>query len=129
MNDKLSIRDFARYTGLSTIGAVGVSLYILADTFFISKGMGTDGLAALNIAIPIYNFIWGISVMLGMGGATRYAIARSRGESKLGNKIFSLVVVATLVFYSVFVLAGISGNRSGCCFNRSCNIRILQKAD
>ena len=111
MDYKLSIKDFARYTGLSTIGAVGVSIYILADTFFISKGMGTDGLAALNIAIPIYNFIWGLSVMLGMGGATRYTIARSRGESELGNKIFSLVFAVTLAFSSAFVLVGIFGAR------------------
>ena len=32
---------------------------ILADTFFVSKGLGTSGLAALNIAIPVYNFIHG----------------------------------------------------------------------
>ena len=111
MDHKLSIREFGRYTGLSTIGAVGVSLYILADTFFISKGMGTDGLAALNIAIPIYNFIWGIAVMLGMGGATRYTIARSRGDNQAGNKIFSLVIAVTLAFSSVFVLVGIFGAR------------------
>ena len=109
MKETISIREFARYIGLSTLGAVGISCYILADTFFISVGMGTDGLAALNIAIPIYNFIWGIAVMLGMGGATRYIIARSRGEYEQGDRIFSVVIAVTVAFSTVFALVGIFG--------------------
>ena len=50
-------RDFARYASLNVLGMIGLSCYILADTFFISKGLGADGLTALNLAIPIYSFI------------------------------------------------------------------------
>ena len=42
MEQKSSMRDFARYTILSVLGTLGVSCYILADTFFVSKGVGTD---------------------------------------------------------------------------------------
>ncbi|MFR3923347.1 MAG: hypothetical protein ACLTYN_16720 [Dysosmobacter welbionis] len=56
-----------------------MSCYILADTFFVAQGLGTAGLAALNLAIPIYNFIHGTGLMLGMGGATKYSIHQSRG--------------------------------------------------
>ena len=35
----------------------GVSCYILADTFFAARGVGEAGLAALNIAVPVYSFI------------------------------------------------------------------------
>ena len=37
---------------LSILGTLGVSCYILADTFFVSAGLGAKGLAALNLAIP-----------------------------------------------------------------------------
>lgn len=53
------LRQYFRYIGLSICGTLGISFYILADTFFVSKGLGTNGLAALNLAIPIYNFIHG----------------------------------------------------------------------
>ena len=43
----------------SIISMIMVLLYNLADTFFISRGLGVDGLAALNLAIPVYNFIYG----------------------------------------------------------------------
>ncbi len=58
MEQPSCIREFSRYTVLSVLGTLGVSCYILADTFFISKGLGTSGLAALNIAIPVYNFVF-----------------------------------------------------------------------
>ena len=75
-----NFREFAKYASLNTLGMVGLSLYILADTFFISKGLGANGLTALNLALPIYNLVHGAGLMLGMGGATRYSIVVSRGD-------------------------------------------------
>ena len=71
-------RDFAKYASLNVMGMIGLSCYILADTFFVSKGLGTNGLAALNLAIPIYSFIHGSGLMIGMGGGTKYSIQKSR---------------------------------------------------
>ena len=39
---------FLHYSFLSMLGMLGISGYILADTFFVSLGLGADGLAALN---------------------------------------------------------------------------------
>lgn len=71
MEQQSCIGDFARYTILIVLGTFGVSCYILGDTFFVSKGLGADGLTSLNLAIPVNNFIHGTGLMLGMGGATR----------------------------------------------------------
>ena len=66
------MKEFIRYVTLSILGQLGISCYIIADTFFISKGCGANGLTALNLAIPIYNFIFGCGLMMGVGGATRF---------------------------------------------------------
>lgn len=99
------IREFSRYTALSVLGTLGVSCYILADTFFVSKGMGTNGLAALNLAIPVYNFIHGTGLMLGMGGATRFSICKSRGDQEEINRIYTntiwLGALFSILFFSV----------------------------
>ena len=47
--------EAAKYASFSMLGSLGLSCYILADTYFISKGLGADGLAALNLAIPVYS--------------------------------------------------------------------------
>ena len=89
MDQTYNFREYARYTALSVVGMLALSCYILADTFFVSKSLGTEGLAALNIAIPVYNFIHGTGLMLGMGGATRFSICRSRGAHREADETFT----------------------------------------
>ncbi|MGE4275590.1 MAG: MATE family efflux transporter [Lawsonibacter sp.] len=63
------LREYARYCSLNIFGMLALSCYILADTFFVANGLGADGLAALNLALPVYSLIHGSGLMLGMGGA------------------------------------------------------------
>ena len=70
--------QFARYVSLNVLSMAGLSCYILADTYFISAGVGSNGIAALNLALPAYSLLNGIGLMVGMGGATRYSILRAR---------------------------------------------------
>lgn len=111
MDRQSLFRDFMRYTILSVLGILGVSCYILADTFFIAKGLGTDGLAALNLAIPVFNFIYGIGVMLGMGGATRFSVCKSQGKKTETDKIFTNTLYLALLFATVFFLLGLFFSR------------------
>lgn len=99
-------RDFALYTILSVLGTIGVSCYILADTFFVSKGLGTNGLAALNLAIPVYNFIHGTGLMLGMGGATKFSVYRSQNRKKEVNQIYTNTIYLAVLFSALFALFG-----------------------
>lgn len=107
MEQTSCFRDFARYTVLSVLGTLGVSCYILADTFFVSRGLGTSGLAALNLAIPVYNFIHGTGLMLGMGGATKFSVSRSQGQAEEGNNIYTNTVWLAAFFSVIFFLPGI----------------------
>ncbi|MCI5891846.1 MAG: MATE family efflux transporter [Clostridiales bacterium] len=107
MNNQSCLKEFARYSSLSVLGMLGVSCYILADTFFISKGLGTNGLASLNLAIPVYNFIHGCGLMLGMGGATKFSIFKSQRDFKNMNIVFSNTVYLSAIFAFVFVMIGL----------------------
>lgn len=107
MNRNSYFKDYTKYTVLNVLGMVGLSCYILADTFFISKGLGANGLTALNLAIPIYSFIHGCGLMLGMGGATRYSIYKIRKNTGDADLIFTNTVILALVFSAVFVLTGV----------------------
>lgn len=105
--EKGYFKDFVRYSTLNVLGMLGLSCYILADTFFVSLGLGTLGLAALNLAIPIYSFIHGTGLMLGMGGATKYSIFRSRENLKDANSAFTNTLIAAAALSIVFTAVGI----------------------
>lgn len=107
MEQQTGFREFFRYTALSVLGTLGVSCYILADTFFVSKGLGANGLTALNLAIPVYNFIHGTGLMLGMGGATRFCVCKSRQRREKVNQIYTNTLYLGALFSAVFVLIGL----------------------
>ena len=46
-------RQYFKYVSQNIFGLLGTSCYILADTYFISQAAGTDGVALLNLCLPI----------------------------------------------------------------------------
>ena len=107
MYEKTLLKEFCRYVVLNICGMIGLSCYILADTFFVSKGLGANGLTALNLAIPIYSFVHGSGLMLGMGGATKYSIYMLQGESKSANRIYTNTLYVMAIFAVIFMTVGI----------------------
>ena len=84
---------------------VGVSVYVLADTFFISVYAGADGLAVLNLILPVYGLIYAIGSMIGIGSATRYGINKAKGEK--ADHYFTQAVAWSVLISIPFVLLGI----------------------
>jgi len=107
MSKSTCFKDFVKYSSLNVMGMIGLSCYILADTFFVSKGLGTNGLTALNLAIPVYSFIHGSGLMIGMGGATRYSIRKSQNDSVAANQTFSNAVIIAAGFAAFFIMLGV----------------------
>lgn len=105
-------KEFAKYSSLNVFGMLGLSCYILADTLFISKGLGADGLTALNLAIPIYSFIHGSGLMLGMGGATKYSISKGQNKHHGTCPFFTNTIFLTLALATLFLLTGVFFSKS-----------------
>lgn len=102
------IRDFFKYTSLNVLGMIGLSCYILADTFFIANGVGDVGLAALNLALPIYCLINGFGLMIGIGGGTRYSLLKANDDHRKQNIVFSNAIGYTLIVGLLFVVLAFS---------------------
>ena len=103
IHEESVLKEFVRYVSLNVLGMLGLSCYILADTFFVSKGLGTDGLAALNLAIPVFSFVSGSGMMLGMGGATKYTIFKAQNKKESCNRIFTNTVYFAAFFSLIFI--------------------------
>ncbi len=106
MSNQNILKNFIKYSLSNVLGMVGLSCYILADTYFIATGVGADGLAALNLAIPAYSFIHGISMLLGIGGVTKYAIFKSQKFDNKANGIFTDTIFLALIISLIFMGIG-----------------------
>lgn len=106
MESSMNIRrQFIRYVSQNMLGMLGMSLYILADTFFIAKAVGADGITALNLVLPLYNLIFAIGSMIGVGSAIRFAVERNKGMKEAEGYFFHALAWATIVSL-IFILAG-----------------------
>lgn len=99
-------KQFIKYVSQNIFGMLGISCYIIADTFFIAKAAGANGITVLNLALPIYNLIFAIGSMVGVGAATRFAILRAQKEER-AEHYFSNAVFCVCLISIVFILAGI----------------------
>lgn len=101
---------FIRYIVANIWGMLGLSCYILADTYFIAARLGATGLTALNLAIPAYSVMNGAGVMIGVGAATRFAILRSRGEKEKANQAVTAAFLLAAGFSVFFIGVGQMGS-------------------
>ena len=86
---------------------MAISFYILADTFFIAQGIGDKGLTALNLSIPVFNFIYGIGLMLGIGSGIRLSILKIDHKHDEINQVFNHTVLLGLVIGVLFMITGL----------------------
>lgn len=95
-----------KYIISNVLAMLGTSLYILADTFFISVAQGADGITALNLVLPLYGLLYALGAMLGIGSATRYSLVKSLESEQADHYFFNSICFA-LCFSVPFVAAGI----------------------
>ncbi|SDJ92252.1 MATE family efflux transporter [Natronincola ferrireducens] len=103
--------DFLKYTSLNILAMVGLSIYILADTYFISKALGAIGLAALNFSIVIYTLIQGIGLMIGIGGAIDFTTRRSEGSNSGNESFLNALLIGVLISIIFLIMALFFGKK------------------
>ncbi|WP_297598178.1 MATE family efflux transporter [uncultured Cetobacterium sp.] len=88
---------FYKFAIPASIGMLVNSLYVVADGVFISRGIGSVGIAAVNIGYPIINLTAALSLMFGAGGATLISLNSENQNFK--NKSFTYTIILNLFFY------------------------------
>lgn len=87
---------FRRYFIPTLFGMLSLSLVTVADGIFVGHGVGSDGIAAVNICIPILMVFTGMALMVGVGSSVVASIHLARGKKKVAR----LTVTQALLFVS-----------------------------
>lgn len=83
------------------LGTLALSAMTAIDGIFVGHGVGSDGVAAVNIIAPVYNVISGIGLMLGAGCSVVASIHLARGKVKVAR----INLTQALVFSFLFTFA------------------------
>ena len=92
--------------GFNIIGMLSTAVCIFVDYWFISAAMGTDGLTALSLGVPVYSIIFGLGLMLGVGGGAKYAELRAAGKNDEANKYFTVTIKIGCIVSAVIAAIG-----------------------
>ena len=95
---------FFKYLAPAVTGTLAIGILIFMDTVFIGRGVGAKGLAALNIALPVFTFYCCIGYLLGMGGATIASIDEGRGLIENKKRIFTTCISIGIIISILFVV-------------------------
>lgn len=96
---------FFRYLIPSISATLVTSIYILADTIIIGKGIGADGIAALNLLLPLFSVCSGTGMLFGVGGAVLMSVANGQRNKRLANYYFTnALFIASIVTIIYFII-------------------------
>lgn len=90
------------------LGMISASAVTTIDGIFVGHGVGSDGIATVNICIPLLMILTGIGLMVGMGSSVIASIFLAHGQLRLAcasiTQALLLVTVVTLVLVILILL-------------------------
>ena len=89
---------FRKYFIPTLFGMLSMSVVTAAEGVFVGHGIGSDGIAAINICIPVLMLFTGVGLMFGAGASVVASIHLSRGKVKAARlNVTQALLAVTLV--------------------------------
>ncbi|HJA27642.1 MAG TPA: MATE family efflux transporter [Candidatus Limosilactobacillus intestinigallinarum] len=108
MNSTQAIRGEVRhYVVRNVVATLGMSLYVLIDTLFISIAAGALGLTTLNLVLPLFNVFNGIGLLLGVGGATIFSLNKVLHPERIRDLYSQLIIFAATLGIVLAILLNV----------------------
>ena len=109
MNIKLSEHftygKLLRFSFPSIMMMIVSSVYTIVDGFFVSRCVGKNAFAAINLIMPILMAIGAIGFMAGTGGSALIAKTLGEGHKDKANRYFTMITytecIATLIVSAI----------------------------
>jgi Na+-driven multidrug efflux pump len=95
---------FVSYMLPSLLGLIAMTSASLVDGMFIGNYEGVTALAAVNLIIPITTLLFGVSMMISIGGSVRGGKYLGEKNTAAASAIFSKTLMF-MVVYGLIVIA------------------------
>jgi len=98
---------FFYYCVPSVIGMLAMSSAVVVDGFFLGNYTSTSSLASVNLTIPASALLFGLALMLSVGGTIRCGKYLGAGDVKAASAIFSQTIVLICILSVVLSALGL----------------------
>ncbi len=98
---------FSHYFFMSTAGLMVLSVHIILDGIFIGHGIGSNGLAAINIAGVVFPFLNAVAFTIGFGAAAAISVEFGESRSEKANAIFNQAFVLSVIISIIYTILSV----------------------
>ena len=98
---------YLKYLSAAFGSALITSVYSIVDMAMVGQYQGPDGTAALAVVAPVWNLIYSLGLLMGIGGSVIFSTIRGQGGQgeKEGNQYFTVAVIgASLLSVVVWIV-------------------------
>lgn len=88
---------YFKYLSAAFGSALISSIYGLVDMAMVGQYQGPGGTAALAVVAPVWNIIYSLGLLTGIGGSVLFGAARGSGERGKENQYFTTSLLSTLL--------------------------------
>ena len=109
-NDALEgpiVPTFIKYMMPSLLGLIAMTSASLVDGMFIGNYEGVTALAAVNLIIPITTLLFGVSMMISIGGSVRGGKYLGEKNTAAASAIFSKTLMFMVVYGLIVIALGL----------------------
>ena len=98
MQKKSLIKNYLKYL-IPTITTMTLfSTYTMVDGIFVGRGVGSEALAAVNIAMPFVTLAFAFAILISIGSLNLIAHEKGRKNKEGADEFFSLGVTISAIF-------------------------------
>ena len=91
---------YFKYLAAAFGSAMITSVYSIVDMAMVGQYQGPDGTAALAVVAPVWNIIYSLGLLMGIGGSVIFSIERGSGEQHTAgseNQYFTAAVIGSVL--------------------------------
>ena len=107
MKDNFLYKMFRQLMIPSVMAAVGLAVANIADSLVVGMRMGSTGLAAIGITLPIYMIYALFYVGIGIGGSVEFAKYAGAGKNRSARDIFNMMMMFSIIIGLFFSICGV----------------------
>lgn len=91
---------FFKYLGAAFGSALISSIYGIVDMAMVGQYQGPEGTAALAVVAPVWNILYSLGLLTGIGGSVLLGSAKGKGDGR-ENEFFTAALYLTVILSAV----------------------------
>lgn len=105
---EITYKSLLRFAAPTILSYLFLNIYFIIDGVLVARAVGTAGLAAVNLTMPVFAFIMALATVISTGGGALIASLLGKGKTELARQGFTFLVVCCMIGSAFLALLSVA---------------------